>query len=148
MRTIGAKKAHELRAKQHFQQRAKSFFFIRLVAVAAERFATLDRVGDVLGHVAQLGEFRQTASAGDMRVDEPSRHQPEAVYAARFFVRRLMGGSLLSNRLLRLIEGGVALSKLGLKRGNLGLERRNESLLALCVRPHCRASLRKRSAAS
>ena len=54
MRAIGAKKAQELRAKQHFQQRAKPFFFIRLVAVAAERFAALDRVGDVLGHVAQF----------------------------------------------------------------------------------------------
>ena len=52
-------------------------FFLRLVAVAAERFAALDRVGDVLGHVAQFGECRPVASAGDMRIDEPGRHQPE-----------------------------------------------------------------------
>ena len=30
-----------------------------------------------------------------------------------------MGGPLLSNRRLRLIEGGVALGELGLKRSNL-----------------------------
>src|SRR5208282_2360350 len=75
-------------------------------AVAAEGFAALDRVGDVLGHVAQFGEFREVASAGDMRVDEPGRHQPEAVSAARLFVRRLMGGPLLSNRRLGLTESG------------------------------------------
>ena len=35
------------------------------------------------------------------------------------FVRRLMGGPLLSNRRLSLIEGGGALGELGLKRGVL-----------------------------
>ena len=113
MRTIGAKTAQDLRAKQLFQQRLKPRLFLRLVAVAAERFAALDRVGDVLGHVAHFGEFRPVASAGDMRLDQPGRDQPEEVEAPLFFVRRLMGGPLLSNRRLRLIEGG---GELGLKR--------------------------------
>ena len=107
MRTIGAKTARDLRddssaASEHLKPR----LFLRLVAVAAERFAALDRVGDVLGHVAQFGEFRSVASAGDMRVDQPGRDQAEEVEAPLFFVRRLMGGPLLSNRRLRLIAGG------------------------------------------
>ena len=90
MRTIGAKTARDFRAKQLGQQHLKPRFFLRLVAVAPERFAALDRVGDVLGHVAQFGEFRPVASAGDMRLDQPSRDQAEEVEAPLFFVRRLM----------------------------------------------------------
>ena len=79
MRATGAKTARDLGSKQLVQQGAKPCFFLRLVAIAAERFATLDRVGDGLGHVAQFGEFRKVASAGDMRVNEPGGHEPEAV---------------------------------------------------------------------
>ena len=66
-----------------------------------------------------------------MRLDEPGRDQAEEVEAPLFFVRRLMGGPLLSKRRLRLIEGGVALGELGLKRGYLGLESRRARLMAL-----------------
>src|SRR5208282_446014 len=104
--------AQDLRAKQLFQQRLKPRLFLRLVAVAPERFAALDRVGDVLGHVAHFGEFRPVASAGDMRLDEPGRDQAEQVKAPLFFVRRLMCGPLLSKRRVSLSEGGVALSEL------------------------------------
>ena len=97
----------------------KPRFFLRLVAVAAERIAALDRVGDVLGHVAQFSEFRSVASAGAMRLDQPSRHQAEEVEAPLFFVGRLMEGPLPSNRRLRLIERAGPLGELGLKRFKL-----------------------------
>ena len=112
----------------------KPRFFLRLVAVAAERFAALDRVGDVLGHVAQFSEFRPVASAGDMRLDQPGRHQAEEVEAPLFFVRRLMERPAPEQSPPRLIEGGVALGELGLKRCNLGLESRRVRLMALRIR--------------
>ena len=95
MKAIGAKTARDFRDDRARPQHFKPRFFLRLVAVAAERFAALDRVGDVLGHVAQLSEFRSVASAGAMRLDQPSRHQPEEVEAPLFFVGRLMEGPLL-----------------------------------------------------
>ncbi len=112
MRAIGAKTARDLRPKQLFQQRLEPRLLLRLVAVAAEGFAALDRVGDVLGHVAHFGECRPVASAGDMRVDEPGRDQAKEVEAPLFVMRRLMGGPLLSNRRLCLSQGGVALGEL------------------------------------
>ncbi len=119
MREIGAKTVQGLRAKQLFQQRAKPRFFVRLVAVASEEFAALDRVGDVLGHVAHFGEGGPVAPAGNVRVDEPGRDQAEEVEAPLFVVCRLMDGPLSSNRRLSLSERSVTLGELSLERGVL-----------------------------
>ena len=65
MRTNGAKTSDRIsgtieRGYEHLEPR----LLLRLVAVAAKGLAALDRVGDVLGHVAQFGEFRPDCSVG------------------------------------------------------------------------------------
>jgi len=59
-------------AKQLFQQRLKPRLFLRLVLVAAERFAALNRIGDVLA-MSRISANAGRRFGGDMRVDEPGR---------------------------------------------------------------------------
>ena len=109
MRAIGAKTAWVSGKIEGRHNPIEPRFVLWGVEEAVKSFAALDRVRGVLDHVEQFGEFRPVASAGDMRIGEPGRQQPETVQAALFFMGCLVDGALRGVRPMGLIQSEVPL---------------------------------------
>ena len=105
--------------------------FLGLVAIAAKEFAAFEAGGDVLDHVAQLGEFGSVGLARGVGGEEPGAHEAEEIEIAFFVEGRVIF------RVRPFIEG-LGLFELGVLLGELGLERSSTTLKVVPTPPEPR----------